>query len=200
MLPFVLDAFYSFRSNAATISLRLLISFMHSLSICFAIRIWWPQIKVINTFKSREENICIDLLPRFRKLLFNWDFQQKQFSIDSDPSSFMNLVLYPVISIPNNEATVVHVTNFLLSTRFVSQNNCLSPLHLCLIFWTRRARSRISPFIFTSVGRCPFLIYLAIQSSSGCAWIFIPYATLPLPKIAQKSQLAFVKEAVVSLL
>jgi|EP00669_Euglena_mutabilis_P002765 V-type H+-transporting ATPase subunit E len=29
------------------------------------------KIKVINTFKSREENICIDLLPRFRKLLFN---------------------------------------------------------------------------------------------------------------------------------
>eukprot|EP00667_Euglena_gracilis_P020086 EG_transcript_21665 len=28
------------------------------------------KIKVINTFKSREESICLDLLPRFRKLLF----------------------------------------------------------------------------------------------------------------------------------
>lgn len=28
------------------------------------------RIQIHNTFKSREENVCVDLLPRFRKLLF----------------------------------------------------------------------------------------------------------------------------------
>jgi len=28
------------------------------------------RIKIINTFKAREDGVCVDLLPRFRKLLF----------------------------------------------------------------------------------------------------------------------------------
>jgi V-type H+-transporting ATPase subunit E len=29
------------------------------------------RIKTVNTFSSREEGVCVDLLPRFRKLMFN---------------------------------------------------------------------------------------------------------------------------------